>query len=129
VLLRQVAETLLNPLGDDDEDFPINYLIDRHMTVAYAIVEESEQDPVMETDPFLAKGLKGPVDLPYINGEQTGSGGCADCCCWRAKRSSVAVAPAGTNGVVQAENGLVKRGISNSSFEDDPAEEIHLSKL
>ena len=29
----QVAETLLNPFGDDDEDFDINYLIDRNLQV------------------------------------------------------------------------------------------------
>ena len=27
----KVAETLLNPFGDDDEDFQINYLIDRNL--------------------------------------------------------------------------------------------------
>jgi len=29
----KVAETLLNPWGDDDEDFQINYLIDRNFQV------------------------------------------------------------------------------------------------
>ena len=27
----KVAETLLNPFGEDDEDFQINYLIDRNV--------------------------------------------------------------------------------------------------
>ena len=34
-LYFQVAESLLNPFGDDDEDFPINYLIDRNLQVYY----------------------------------------------------------------------------------------------
>ena len=29
----KVAETLLNPFGDDDEDFQINFLIDRNLQV------------------------------------------------------------------------------------------------
>ena len=29
----KVAETLLNPWGDDDEDFQVNYLIDRNFQV------------------------------------------------------------------------------------------------
>ena len=31
----KVAETLLNPWGDDDEDFQINYLIDRNFQVSF----------------------------------------------------------------------------------------------
>jgi bestrophin, other len=29
----QVAEQLINPFGDDDEDFELNWLIDRHTKV------------------------------------------------------------------------------------------------
>ncbi len=28
---HQVAEQLINPFGDDDEDFELNWLVDRHM--------------------------------------------------------------------------------------------------
>ena len=34
----KVAETLLNPWGDDDEDFQINYLIDRNLQVDFNFI-------------------------------------------------------------------------------------------
>jgi len=36
----KVAETLLNPWGDDDEDFQINYLIDRNLQVSIKIKQK-----------------------------------------------------------------------------------------
>jgi bestrophin-2 len=34
----KVAETLLNPWGDDDEDFQVNYLIDRNFQVCHSSI-------------------------------------------------------------------------------------------
>lgn len=32
-MFPQVAEQLINPFGDDEEDFELNFLIDRHTKV------------------------------------------------------------------------------------------------
>ena len=34
----KVAETLLNPFGDDDEDFNLSYLIDRNLQVSLSLI-------------------------------------------------------------------------------------------
>lgn len=38
VCFPQVAEQLINPFGDDDEDFELNWLIDRHTKVRLLII-------------------------------------------------------------------------------------------
>ena len=46
----KVAEQLINPFGDDDEDFELNWLIDRHTKVSYLGV-----DTLMGKTPPLVK--------------------------------------------------------------------------
>ncbi|XP_014253130.1 bestrophin-2-like isoform X2 [Cimex lectularius] len=48
--LLKVAEQLINPFGDDDEDFELNWLIDRHTKVSYLGV-----DTLMAKSPPLVK--------------------------------------------------------------------------
>ncbi|KAK3914123.1 Bestrophin-2 [Frankliniella fusca] len=61
--LLKVAEQLINPFGDDDEDFELNWLIDRHTKVSYLGV-----DTLMTRCPPLVKDMYyNDVDLtlPY----------------------------------------------------------------
>jgi len=60
----RVAETLYNPFGEDDDDFELNGLINRHFKVAMNIVDETEDPPELQKDIFW--GQTNPVlqDFP-----------------------------------------------------------------
>ena len=36
----KVAETLINPFGEDDDDFDTNYMVDRNLQFAFLLIDQ-----------------------------------------------------------------------------------------
>ena len=64
----KVAQTLYNPFGEDDEDFQLNDLIQRHLKVALNIVDDVQQPPRLEKDVFWDQTDPELQDLTGDNG-------------------------------------------------------------
>uniref|UniRef100_A0A158Q7A3 Bestrophin homolog n=1 Tax=Elaeophora elaphi TaxID=1147741 RepID=A0A158Q7A3_9BILA len=57
----KVAEVILNPFGEDDDDFECNFLLDKNLAVGLMIVDLGyNQPPAMQKDPFW-EGLVEPL--------------------------------------------------------------------
>ena len=64
----KVAETLINPFGEDDDDFELNRLIDRHLQVGYLTCDPTVEKPELLKDKFWNEII--PSDMPYTVGAQ-----------------------------------------------------------
>jgi len=65
----RVAEALYNPFGEDDDDFALEDLINRHLKVGMNIVDKSEEHPRLEKDVFMEQ--PNPSLLAFVNGGYT----------------------------------------------------------
>ncbi|CAI5449276.1 unnamed protein product [Caenorhabditis angaria] len=79
----KVAESMINPLGEDDDDFECNFLLDRNLAVGLAIVDDCyNQIPAIEKDMFWCSDVEPlySVDTAMIpKNPQVGSAANYDC--------------------------------------------------
>ncbi|XP_023341651.1 bestrophin-4 [Eurytemora carolleeae] len=62
----KVAETLINPFGEDDDDFELNRLIDRHLQVGFLICDPTAEKPDLLKDKYWDDTI--PNEMLYTVG-------------------------------------------------------------
>uniref|UniRef100_A0A158PCE1 Bestrophin homolog n=1 Tax=Angiostrongylus cantonensis TaxID=6313 RepID=A0A158PCE1_ANGCA len=59
---QSVAEVLLNPLGEDDDDFECNWILDRNLQVGFNVVDTTyDRFPDMVRDKFWEEAIPEPL--------------------------------------------------------------------
>lgn len=71
----KVAECLVNPFGDDDDDFEINGLVDRNLQVSLQIVDGMMKVPELKKDIFWETGAPSYSRYPGFAGSTSDVGG------------------------------------------------------
>ncbi|CDW56272.1 Bestrophin domain containing protein [Trichuris trichiura] len=62
----KVGEDLMNPFGEDDDDFELNYVLDRNIQVAYLLAEDLNDQlpkPKVPLVPYTRGSLKKPDNI------------------------------------------------------------------
>ncbi|CAL2040836.1 hypothetical protein CAEBREN_00752 [Caenorhabditis brenneri] len=62
----KVIDVMLNPFGEDDDDFETNALIDRNITMGLMIADNPMTTPDLRKDPFYDE-----VDVPLLYSEES----------------------------------------------------------
>ncbi|VDK69416.1 unnamed protein product [Litomosoides sigmodontis] len=57
----KVAQALLNPFGDDDDDFECIYLIDKNFATSLCIADNYDRLPKIRPDPFWRSNKRSPA--------------------------------------------------------------------
>ncbi|XGW30343.1 hypothetical protein V3C99_009376 [Haemonchus contortus] len=146
----KVAEALLNPFGEDDDDFECNFLLDRNLVIGISIVDDGhDRVPEQMKDEFWQL----PIDLLYSSSSVqrytqplTGSAAAIElptnvneitmmslngreCDCSSPRkisiiRSSSSVASPSMNGVVSSIRRKISRGSSVSDQTQGPVRQL-----
>ncbi|KAL3993832.1 Bestrophin RFP-TM chloride channel family protein [Acanthocheilonema viteae] len=78
----KVAEVLMNPFGDDDDDLEINWLIDRNLQVGMTIVDQAWEPPLIKDQFWMLKTPEPMYSVDAVNeryNPQTGSVSSTNC--------------------------------------------------
>uniref|UniRef100_A0A915AEV6 Bestrophin homolog n=1 Tax=Parascaris univalens TaxID=6257 RepID=A0A915AEV6_PARUN len=71
----KVAEVILNPFGEDDDDFECNFLLDKNLTIGLTVVDEGyDRTPEILKDSFWKHPIEPLYSRKAVHAERRMSG-------------------------------------------------------